>query len=145
MTFIKLLFHTIILNILRYIPGGLIESYTIFEPMHRPMEQYPDCFGFSSNDLPSSYFYNFAMWFCVVLIFHIAHKALTGKLILRSLIIFGLCFLFFASLAAIYMNHYNSDIRTFYLYSILDGLLLFLFLGIVNGFLYPVFFKNENH
>ena len=145
MTYFKLFLYTIILNILRYFPGGFIESYTIFESMHQPMEQYPDCFGFTAKDLPASYAYNFLLWLSVVLIFHIAHKSLHGKMIVRSLIVFAVCFLFFASLAAVYMNHYTQGIRIFYIYSILDGLILFSFLGIINGYLYPLFFKHENN
>ena len=143
MTFIKLFVYTVLLNIIRYFPGGFIESITIFEPMHKPMEEYPDCFGFTEADLRFSYAYNFLLWLSVVLIFHISHRSLNGKMIFRSLIIFGICFLFFGSLAAIYMNHFVPGIRSFYIYSILDGLILFSLLGVINGFLYPLFFKHE--
>ncbi len=142
MVYLKLFVYTILLNILRYFPGGWIEMYTIFDPMHQPMEDYPDCFGFTENDLPASFAYNFLLWLSVVLIFHIAHKSLSGGMIFRSLIVFGLCCLFFVSIAAIYMNHYTLGIRSFYLYSMLDAVLLFSFLGLVNGWLYPVFFKK---
>ena len=145
MTYLKLFLYTILLNILRYFPGGFIESYTIFKPMHQPMEQYPDCFGFTAQDFPSSYAYNFLMWLSVILIFHIAHTSLKGKMIYRSIFIFALCFLFFASLSAIYMNHYIHGIRTFYVYSMLDGVILFSLLGIINGYVYPLFFKHENN
>lgn len=143
MTSLKLIFYTVIINVLRYFPGGLIESYTIFEPMHKPMEDYPDCFGFTDKDLPASFAYNFVLWLSVVLIFHIAHKSLHQHMLIRSLIIYGLCCLFFVSLAAVYMNHYTMGIRTFYLYSMLDGLILFTYLGVINGFLYPLFFKQK--
>jgi hypothetical protein len=140
---LKLLAYTLVLNVLRYYPGGWLEMYTIMEPMHEPMAMHPDAFGFTSSDLPSSYFYNFMLWLAVVLIFHIAKDALTGKMIIRSLKVFALCCLFFCSLAAVYMNHFNQDIRTFFMYSMLDAVLLFSFLGSINGLLYPLFFKSQ--
>lgn len=140
----KLLGYTILLNLLRYFPGSWIESYTIFNAMHQPMIDYPDCFGFTQKDFPSSLFFNFTMWFSVVLIFHIGHRSLRVSMMMRSLILFGISCLFFVSLAAIYMNHYNEGIRVFYLFSMLDGIILFLLLGIINGYLYPVFFKSKS-
>ena len=142
MTILKLLIYTIILNILRYFPGGLIEMYTIFEPMHKPMEAYPDCFGFTDADFTTSYAYNFLLWFSVVLIFHIGHKSLKGKMMQKSMIFFGICCLFFVSLAAVYMNHFQQGIRPFFMYSMLDGLILFSYLGAINGLLYPLIFKS---
>lgn len=139
----KLLGYTVLLNVLRYYPGGWLEMYTIMEPMHRPMSAHPDAFGFTAADLPSSYFYNFVLWLSVVLIFHLAKDGLKGKMIVRSLIVFGVCCLFFCSLAAVYMNHFNQGIRTFFRYSMVDAVLLFSYLGILNGLLYPYFFKSN--
>ena len=144
MTYLKLLGYVILINVLRYFPGGWIESVTIFEPMHAPMADYPDCFGFTEADLPSSLFYNFCLWLIVIILFHIAHPAIKGKMIYKSLLIFGLCGAFFISLAAVYMNHFTEGIRTFFRYSMIDGLILFTYLGIINALLYPVIFKSLN-
>lgn len=141
-TILKFLLLVVLLNLVRYFIGGPIEGFTIMEPMHRVMPEYPMCFNnnFTTQDLASSFFYNFMLWLSVTWIFHVAHPALSGSWVVRSLKVFGLGWLFFASLAAVYMNHYVADIRTFYLYSILDALILFPLLGVTNGVLYPWLF-----
>lgn len=90
MTYLKLFFYTIILHIPRYFTGGIIESYTIFEPMHKPVEDYPDCFGFTTMDPLFSYGYNFTLWLSAVLIFRIAPRSLHCKMIFRSLLLWYL-------------------------------------------------------
>jgi hypothetical protein len=142
-SFLKLLLYTLILNVLRYFPGSILEQYTIMGPMHAPMEQFPDCFGFRPEDFPTSLIYNFMLWFSVVILFHWAHRHLNGAMWVKSLQVFGICCLFFVSLAAVYMNHYTEGMRPFYRYSMLDALILFAFLGLINGFLYPLFFRKK--
>ena len=61
MQYLKLLLYVILLNILRYYPGGWIESVIIFDGMHAPMVAQADCFGFTAEDLPLSYFFNFGI------------------------------------------------------------------------------------
>ncbi len=138
-TVFKFLLLVIILNLIRYFIVGPIEGLTIMEPMHRVMPEYPECFNneFTQFDWMTSFFYNFMLWVSVVWIFHLAHPALKGSYLIKSLKVFGICCLFFSSLAAIYMNHYIVDIRTFYRYSILDAIIVFTILGVGNGLLYP--------
>ncbi len=140
---IKLLGYTILLNVIRYYPGSWIEMMTIFDQMHKPMEDNPDCFGFTDADFPSSLFYNFVMWWVVIIAFHVTHKAINASYFIKSLVIFGLFGIFFVSLSAIYMNHFNQDIRTFFRYGMVDGLMLFSFLGFVNGLIYPRIFPSK--
>ncbi|MEQ8425007.1 MAG: hypothetical protein RIA63_09870, partial [Cyclobacteriaceae bacterium] len=128
----------------RYYPGGWIESATIFDSMHQPMVDYPDCFGFTEKDFPASLFYNFVMWFSVVMLFHLGQRSIKGTMMVRSFIFFGLSCLFFISLAAIYMNHYIQGIRVFYLFSMLDGIIIFSLLALINGFLYPKIFPTKS-
>ena len=144
-TIFKFITLVIILNLIRYLIGGPIEGFTIMEPMHRVMPQYPDCFNneFTQADWASSFFYNFMLWLSVVWIFHVAHPSVGGSYLVKSFKIFGLCCLFFVSLAAVYMNHYSTDIRTFYQYSMVDALILFSLLATANGFLYPLLFKEK--
>lgn len=144
-TALKLILLVVLLNLIRYLIGVPIEGITIMEPMHRVMPEYPRCFNndFTGQDWASSLFYNFMLWFSITWIFHVAHPALAGSWIARSLKIFGLGCLFFISLAAIYMNHYVPDIRTFYQYSMLDALILYPLLGLANGVLYPRIFGKE--
>lgn len=145
----KLLFKflglVVLLNIIRYLIGGPIEAVVLMEPMHAVMPQYPEVFDtdFSSTDFAVSLFYNFMLWLTATWVFYIAHPELKGNFIVKSLKLFALMGLFFISLAAIYMNHYTADIKTFYLYSMLDAVILFPLLGLANGLLFPRIFKKE--
>jgi hypothetical protein len=51
-------------------------------------------------------------------------------------------FLFFASVSAVYMNHYSHP-KDFYIYNILDGLVVFPIVAVANGLLYPRFFRGD--
>ena len=138
-TFFKFILLVVVLNIVRYFVGGPIEGVTIMEPMHEVMPLYPDTFDndFSTTDFALSFFYNFMMWFTATWVFHIAHPAVSGNMIMKSLKLFGLMCLFFISLAAIYMNHYADPIKKFYLFSMLDAIILFTVVALANGLIYP--------
>lgn len=144
-TVLKLLLLVLILNLIRYFVGGPIEAFTIMEPMHSVMPQYPQVFDndFDNIDFSVSLFYNFMMWLTVVWVFHVAHPALRGSWISKSLRIFALMCLFFISLAAVYMNHYNAPVKKFYLFSMVDALIVFAIVGLANGILYPRIFKRS--
>ncbi len=141
-TVFKFLLLVVLLNVIRYLIGGMIEQHTIMLPMHQPIAEFPACFNnnFTEYDWGTSFFFNFMLWLAVTWLFHLTWPALQGSFLLRSLTIFGICCLFFISLAAVYMNHYPEGIRTFYRYSILDALILFPLLGVANGLLYPLLF-----
>ena len=141
-TFGKILLLTLIINVLRYYPLSYVESLTIMEGMFGTMEAHPQYFGFTPDDLPWSYLYNFILWLCVVVIYHLAHRQLNGSHINRSLQVFAICGLFFISLTAVYMNHFNLEIRSFFRYSMMDALILFFFLGLANGLVYPKVFRG---
>ncbi|MDX1644597.1 MAG: hypothetical protein R3244_09600 [Thermoanaerobaculia bacterium] len=142
-TFLKLLFLVVLLNLVRYFVGGPIEGMTIMEPMHRVMPRFPEVFdtAFTRTDFAISLFYNFMLWFTVELVFHLLHPRLRGPLWVRSLKSYGLMLLFFCSLAAVYMNHYTAEVKSFYLWSMVDALILFPLLALANALLYPLFFR----
>ncbi len=144
-TFLKFFGLVLILNLVRYVAGGPIEAVVLMEPMHAMMPRYPEVFDtdFSNTDFAVSLFYNFMMWLTAAWVFYLTHKALKGNYIIRSLKVFGLMGLFFISLAAVYMNHYTADIKTFYLYSMLDAVILFPLVGLANGLLFPRIFRRE--
>ncbi|WP_421774003.1 hypothetical protein [Gracilimonas sp.] len=144
-TFLKFLGLVFILNLVRYLVGGPIEAVVLLEPMHAVLPQYPEVFdnNFSSTDFAISLFYNFMMWLTATWVFYIAHPQVKGNYIVKSLKIFALMGLFFVSLAAIYMNHYTSDVKVFYLYSMLDAVILFPLVGLANGLLFPRIFRKE--
>lgn len=143
-TFAKLLTLVVLLNLARYFIGGMIESVTIMEPMHRVMPEYPDTFdnNFTRTDFLTSLGYNFAMWFFAELVFHLVHPQLRGPMLVRSLTSYWLMAAFFSSVAAVYMNHYTPPIRPFYAWSMADAAIVFTVVGLANGLLYPLFFRG---
>lgn len=141
----KFLFLVILLNIVRYVIGAPIEGLVLMEPMHAVMPEYPEVFDtdFSNTDFAVSLFYNFMLWLTATWMFYLVHPVFNGNMIIKSLKVFGLMGLFFVSLAAVYMNHYTAEIKTFYLYSMLDAVILFPLVGLANGLLFPLIFNIE--
>lgn len=142
-TVLKFLLLVVLLNVVRYVVGGPIESVTIMEPMHAVMPEYPEVFdtNFSTTDFTISLGYNFMMWCTATWVFHLTHPVFGGHVVAKSLKVFGLMCMFFVSQAAVYMNHYTDPVKPFYLYSMLDGLIVFTIVGVANGLLYPLFFE----
>ena len=144
-SFAKFLLLVVILNLVRYLVGGPLEALFVIEGMHGVMPKFPNTFNvdFSGSDFAMSFFYNFMMWVAAAAVFYIAYPSLRGHFIIRSLKVFGLMGLFFVSLSAVYMNHYVPQVRVFYLYSMLDAVILFPIVGIANGLIFPRLFKQE--
>lgn len=144
-TALKLVLLCVLLNLVRYFVGGPLESVTIMEPMHAVMPRYPEVFDtdFTRADFAISLGYNFGMWLVATVVVHLLFPMLRGPAVLRSLQGFGLMALFFISLAAVYMNHYAPPVRPFYVWSMVDALLVFGVVGAANGLLYPRFFPER--
>lgn len=144
-TLAKLLVLTIVLNLVRYFIGGPIEAAVLMEPMHRAMPLYPDVWdtAFSQADFIRSLGYNFALWFVALLQFHLIWPSLTGPMVVRSLQAFAISMAFFIALAAVYMNHFIAESRAFFAWSIVDALILFPLVGLANGLLYPLLFREK--
>jgi hypothetical protein len=96
------------------------------------------CFNteFATFDWVTSFFYNFMVWLSITWLFHIAKDGLEGGWVVRSLKLYGIAWLFFAALSGVYMNHY-SHAKDFYLFNVLDALIVFPIVAIANGLLYP--------
>lgn len=141
----KFILLVFLLNLIRYLIGGPLEALILMEPMHAVMPKFPEVFNteFSNADFIISLGFNFMLWLTATWVFYLAHPALKGNYIMKSLKIFGLMGLFFISLAAIYMNHYTDPVKPFYLYSMLDAVILFPIVGLANGLLFPWLFRNE--
>jgi len=135
----------ILLNIVRYFVGGLIESPLILPQLFATMEAEPAYFAtsFETLDWVTSYFYNFMMWLAAVWVYHLVRPVLTGHEVLRSLKVFGLMWLFFASVSAVYMNHYSHS-KWFYFWNVLDAVVVFTIVGIANGMLYPCLMNRRS-
>ena len=144
-TALKFLLLVLLLNVARYIIGSPIEAITIMDQMHRVIPEYPDCFDvdFSGTDLAVSFFYNFMLWLSAAWIFYLAYPNVKGNFIGKSLKIYGVCCLFFISLAAVYMNHYSGAIKEFYIFSMIDAVIVFSVVALANGLLFPWIFKSE--
>lgn len=144
MTALRLLGLVVVLNLVRYLVGGPIEAVTIMEPMHEVMPRYPEVFDvdFTRRDFAISLGYNFAMWFFATWVFHLLHPVLRGGMVLRSLKSYGLMCLFFWSVAAVYMNHYQDPVKPFYLWSMVDAAIVFTVVAVANGLLYPLFLEG---
>lgn len=145
MTVVKFLILVILLNIIRYGYAYLPIEQLAFLPMSHVMEQHQSYFNanYTTVDWVTSYLYNFMMWLAFTWVFLLVHPRLQGPLVVRALKVYGLMFLIFASISAIYMNHYSHP-KEFYLYSVFDALLVFPMMAVATGLLYPVFFKPEN-
>ena len=141
---LKLLLLFIGLNIIRYFIIGPIEMQIVLGPLFGAMEQSPAYFNsnFTTIDWITSYTYNFLMWLGTVLAYHFMEASLNGRPIVKSLKVYALMWLLFASISAIYMNHYTHP-KDFYIYSILDAALVFMLVGTANGFLYPLLIKRK--
>lgn len=144
-TIAKLAALVVVLNVVRYTVGGFLESFTIMEPMHRVLPRYPEVFDvdFSTTDFATSLVYNYLMWFWAAVAFHLLLPVLRGPLWVRSLKSYGLMAAFFISLAAVYMNHYVAAVKPFYVWSMVDALILFPLVGLANAVVYPWFFRER--
>ena len=127
----------IVLNVLRYVVGAVVEPLLIFPGLFGAMESHSSYFNtsFTQLDWFTSYFYNFVVWLTCVWVFHLMRPALRGNDVLASLKVFALMWLFFASVSAVYMNHY-SHAKAFYAWNIADALMMFAVVAIGNGLLY---------
>ena len=144
-SFAKFILLVVLLNLIRYLVGGPVEAMFIIERMHEVIPKYPDVFNndFDTTDFMISLFYNFMFWLAATWVFHIAHPRVTGNFIAKSFKIFGLMCLFFVSVSAVYMNHYTDAVKPFYLYSMIDALIVFPIVALANGLIYPRLFKKE--
>lgn len=143
-TFLKLLGLVVLLNLVRYLVGGPIEAVTIAGPMHRVMPEFPEVFNtaFGPRDFAASFAYNFLLWFAAALGFHLMAPQLRGGTLAKSFQGYGVMWLAYVSLAAVYMNHYTAAVKPFYLWSMLDAVITFSVVALANAFLYPRFFPG---
>ena len=82
------------------------------------------------------------MWLTISWVFVLLHPYLRGSPTVKILKVYGLMYLFFTSVSAIYMNHYSHP-KDFYFYNIFDGLIIFPLVAIANGLVFPRIFKRE--
>lgn len=141
---LKLVFLCVILNLIRYYVIGFVEGLVIMGPLFSAMEKNISYFNtnFQTIDWITSYFYNFMMWMSITVAFHKVQSFMSGPMIIKSLKVYGFFVVVFASISAIYMNHYSHS-KDFYLYSILDAVLVYALMALANGLLYPRLFRSR--
>jgi len=134
---VRFLALVVLLNVIRYLVGGPLERWTVLPHLFDEMERHSEYFRveFTPLDWITSYFYNFMVWLVSVWVFHLTRAAIRGRDLVVSLEVFALMWMFFASVSAVYMNHYSHS-RAFYLYNVADALLMFALVGAANGLLY---------
>ena len=137
---LRILALVVVLNLVRYAVGAVVEPILIFPGLFGAMQRDASYFNtsFSTLDWATSYLYNFMVWLTCVWTFHLMRPALRGSDMRASLKVFALMWLFFASVSAVYMNHY-SHAKTFYAWNIADAALAFTVAGVSNGALYRHF------
>lgn len=137
MTVLRFLVLVVLLNVVRYLVAGVIEQALVLPHLFGAMAESPEHFRteFATWDWVTSYLYNFVMWGVAAWVFHLLRPVLRGGDVVASLKSFGLMWLMFAAVSAIYMNHYSHP-RDFYLWNILDAVIAFSTVAVANGLLY---------
>lgn len=137
MTIVRFLALVVLLNVIRYLVGGLLESWTVGPLVMEAMGASPEVFNttFTTADWVSSFLYNFVVWLVPVWVYHLARPALAGSDLVASFEIFALQWLLFAAVSGVYMNHYSHPMD-FYLWNVVDAVLAFTVVAVANGLLY---------
>ena len=137
MIVLRFLGLVVLLNVARYVVG-FAAIPLVTHRMFGVMEAHPDVFNmeFTTADWVTSFSYNFVLWLAAAWGYHLMRPTLKGGEIARSFKAFGLFWLFFAALSAIYMNHYAHP-RMFYMASIGDAVFAFAAVALANGLFYP--------
>ena len=127
----------VLLNAARYLIAGMAGQYLTLPGVMGAMESSPEYFSdFSGRwDMATSYLYNFVMWAVAAWLFHLLRPVLRGGDLAASLKSFGVAWLMFAAVSAIYMNHYSHS-KSFYAWNLLDSVLAFGVVAVANGLLY---------
>ena len=141
---LKLIVLTVMLNLVRYVVIGFVEEVVIFEKLGAAMAASPSYFNleFTTADWVTSYLYNFVMWLMLTVFFHKTQPFLRGSMILKSLKVYVPTLVVFLSISAIFMNHYSHP-KDFYVYIMLDAVLMFPLVAVANGLLYPFLVRPE--
>ena len=86
MLFLRFLTLVVILNVLRYLLGFLVEPVAIFPGLSAAMEANASYFNseFTTFDWLTSFFYNFMMWLVCVCVFHLMRPVIKGSDMLAS-------------------------------------------------------------
>lgn len=140
---LKLTLLVALLAVVRVVIGHPLERLLLADRIDAAMEANSGYFNtqFSTLDWVTYCFYSFAKWFAVSAIYMKLDGVVHGRPLVRSLKVYGVMFVFFASVSAVYMNQYNHP-GDFYVYKILQGLLIFTLMAFANAWIYPLVFRD---
>lgn len=140
---LKFLLLVFLLNSIRYAVGWPLERLLVHEKLSAAMENSGDIFNlqFTAGNWAAFFFVNFMMWFLISVIYVKMEPVVHGHPIRKSLKVYGVMFLFFAAVSALYMNQYNHP-GDFYVYHVLDGMLIFPLVAVANGLIHPRLFRS---
>ncbi len=140
---LKFILLVVFLTAVRYVVGGPLEKLLIADRLTATMEREYGFFNWQPSSIvwATSYFYSFMIWFLVSLVYVKIYPMVHGHPIWKSLKVYGVMFLYFATVSAMYMNQYSHS-SDFYLYNILDRMIIFPLVAVANGLLHPRLFRD---
>jgi len=132
-----------LLGVIRVAVGHPLVRLLLADRMDAAIEASSGYFNtqFSTLDWVTYCFYSFVKWFSVSALYMKLDGVVHGRPLVRSLKVYGVAFLFFASISAAYMNQYNHP-GDFYIYKIIEGLLIFTLMAFANSWIYPLVFRD---
>jgi hypothetical protein len=139
---LKFSFLLALLCAVRFAIGWPLERLLLHERLTSVIETNYDLFNwqFTTWNWFVHFFLDFMTWFLITLLYVKIEPVVHGHPIRKSLKVYGVMFLFFSTSSAVYMNQYSRT-GEFFLYTILDRLLLFGILAVANGLIHPWVFR----
>lgn len=139
---LKVFLLVFLLNSVRYAVGWPLERLFMREKLHAAMQDAGDIFNLQPTpwNWAAFFFVNFLIWFLITVVYVKIEPVVHGHPIRKSLKVYGVMFLFFVAISALYMNQYNHP-GDFYVYHILDGMLIFPLVAVANGLIHPRLFR----
>ena len=140
---LKFLLLVFLLNSVCYAIGWPLERLLIQERLSAVIEGSPEIFNVVNSpwEWAVYFFANFMAWFMISVIYVKIEPQVHGHPIRKSLKVYGVMFLYFVAISAAYMNQYNHP-SDFYVWNILDRMLIFPIMAVTNGLIHPRLFHG---
>jgi hypothetical protein len=138
----KTILLAVLLTVVRYVVGLPIEWFLIYDKLNSIMTEGRELFNVDWTPLEHFYsvLYNFLGWLLITVLYVKIESVVHGHPVRKSLKLYAVMYMYFVSVSGIYMLRYNHP-SDFYLYMMLDRLLLFSIVAIANGILHPRLFR----
>jgi hypothetical protein len=140
---LKFLLLVFLLNSVRYAIGWPLERLLIQERLSAVTEGSPDIFNgaFGPWEWAIYFLANFMTWFLISVIYVKIEPQVHGSPMRKSFKVYGVMFLYFVAVSVTYMNQYSHP-SDFYVWNILDRMLIFPIMAVTNGLIYPRLFHG---